>query len=448
VLGKKDATGHERVQDAQDPECTGKLTLDLEDLSLDGADSLDAASLAEISEDVSSALLQQLVRQTRTWCAWYVDVAAIGQAKAGALLGHDCVERLEKGLALVIQLLSGSARLGHDVEGSLAAFCEGLSTFCQCLVNAAQRDDAAVTSTVHADWRVWVSARVGDLLRRTLRLSCAVAFPRNDPANPVAIAIERILSCVASFHSAGLLVGKQWGLLLALSETVTLLSQRISARLESFEVTDADLGAASTLGISLTLTRRPPVVTKSPVKVVEPPASVRKGNRRASAVNMFGADVTADARTGPVSSPLRSDLGFSSPLQGPAETAAVDPEERKQAALSSHMYAEEAALYFLHENASYIHCIQTGMACLVALQGSIGAGKDGGAGATPQPVVGVVTALVTVSDMVEDLTNALLRGHVLSPELFQVCILIIFCSRDSPHVIFLSFCFPYCTLLR
>ena len=398
-----------------------EFTCEFDDESSQGQsrDCLDNAVLVEISEDLIVSLFRYLARTSKIWDSWCTGVLETVKSKSQAKLGFDFLERLERGVAIICLLFQNITQLSPGTEAAMHSFVLGLCSACERLAQAAATDDA-LDAAAEEDWRAQISVRMGGVLNDAVLLVSAHLHPANNPTTELALCLQGILSSIEYIHTVGLRNTPSANLILSVTECIELLAGRISQRLASFPVSDVDVaGLEGALGSSLArwIALKEEAALAPPVKVVQPPSGSRKINRRASAsANVFGVDVTLDSAR-PVSSPLGSSaarVGWD--LFSPAQQISREEEDkRKEAMLSAPLYAEDAVLYFLQENAAYLQSLISTLDCLLLLQPISG-------GSSPRPTsIGTVTALVALLNLVDDVVNALLRGRVTNPELLQVC---------------------------
>jgi hypothetical protein len=363
-----------------------------------------------------------------------------GQVK----LGHDAVERLQRGASAACILLACVPALSADAQSSLLALCSDVRSFVAEIASAAAIEDT-LDAGAEEEWRTWTGEHLTATLGRLLRLAVRYTYPDHDSAGALPQCVEGVTTSLCALQEAALLPSFRWGLLVTLTEGTALLGSRLSQRLASFAVNDDAGDLADALGYSLTLWGKAEPEEEAPkVKIAEPPTSAaRKATRRASALTMFGLDATVDfnaAASSPTptrnpSETLWDRAELSPTFKGDIAGAGLfDREETQRSMLTSAgAHSGDAVLYYLQENAAYVRCVQAVVLCLQALQPSPATSAQKSASpapakgkATPTPNaqqqdnVGVLTALQSVMDTVEDIGNALLRGRVLNPTLLKV----------------------------
>jgi hypothetical protein len=408
-------------------------------------DSLDATALAEVAADLANAMFRKLARLLHVWSTWYAAVKhRVQTCKGQVKLGQDAVERLQRGASAACILLACVPALSADAQSSLLALCCDVRSFVAEIASAAMIEDTPGAG-LEEEWRTWTGEHLTATLGRLLRLVLRYTYPDHDSAGALPQCVDCVTTSLCALHEAALLPSSRWGLLVTLTEGTSLLCARLIQRLASYAVNDDAGDLTDALGYSLTLWGKAEPEEEAPkVKMAEPPTSAaRKATRRASALTMFGLDATVDFNAA-ASSPTptrnasetlwdRADLSPTFQVGDIAGAGLFDREEAQRSMLTSAgAHAGDAVLYYLHENAAYVRCVQAVVLCLQALQPSPATAAQKSASLAPakgkatptstaqQDTVGVLTALQSIMDTVEDIGNALLRGRVLNPTLLKV----------------------------
>jgi hypothetical protein len=408
-------------------------------------DSLDATALAEVAADLANAVFRQLSRLLRIWSTWYAAVKdQVRTCKGQVKLGQDAVERLQRGASAACILLACVPALSADAQSSLLALCCDVRSFVAEIASAAMIEDT-LDAGAEEEWRTWTGEHLTDTLGRLLRLVLRYTYPDHDSAGALPQCVESVTTSLCALQEAALLPSSRWGLLVTLTEGTALLCSRLSQRLASYAVNDDTDDLAAALGYSLTLWGKAEPEQEAPkVKIAEPPTSAaRKATRRASALTMFGLDATVDFNAAAsLPTPTRNasetlwDRAELSPTFKAGDIAGAglfDHEETQRSMLTSAgAHAGDAVLCYLQENSAYVQCVQAVVLCLQALQPGPAATAQKGASLAPakgkamptstaqQDTVGVLTALQSIMDTVQDIGNALLWGRVLNPTLLKV----------------------------
>jgi hypothetical protein len=407
--------------------------------------SLDATALAEVAADLANAVFRQLSRVLQVWSTWYAAVKdQVKTCKGQVKLGQDAVERLQRGVTAACILLACVPALSADAQGGLLALCSDVRSFVAEIASAAMIEDT-LDAGAEEEWRTWTGEHLTATLGRLLRLVLRYTYPDHDSAGALPQCVECVTTSLCALHDAALLPSSRWGLLVTLTEGTSLLCARLSQRLASYAVNDDTDDLAAALGYSLTLWGKAEPEQEAPkVKIAEPPTSAaRKATRRASALTMFGLDATVDFNAA-ASSPTptrnpsetlwdRAELSPTFKAGDIAGAGLFDREEAHRSMLTTAgAQAGDAVLYYLQENSAYVQCVQAVVLCLQALQPGPATAAQKGASLAPakgkamptstaqQDTVGVLTALQSIMDTVEDIGNALLRGRVLNPTLLKV----------------------------
>lgn len=398
---------------------------------------VDHASLCEISEDLLRATLTYATKLLRVWVEWSAQ-CPIGCISKDAWkhLGPDCLRRVRKAFTVMCLLISNVTTMVEGTQLAIQTFTATLLDFTRVIARLPGQHDLALK-----DWyESWMEATFRELstiLLTLLQVVMVYTFPQNNPAAALPSCLDAICACadVCSDNSAWLLQALNSDLHVALAGVISVMSRRLFERITHF-AEEGDEDDVPVLGLPISLWSLRDTTEKKEIPVeptVDPPLSARKLNRRSSAVNMFGADVTTEPGT-----PLQSQAQSQSQSQavqpqatlpsvsfGPSATTGpiVDEETRTRNLLAADSHSEEAVLHFLHGNKSYVCALRRALTVLLQVQPRSkpsSKGKSADAPVDRQTSVGVLSGFHALHEVCDRLMNGLCKGMVTKPEALKV----------------------------